>query len=882
VVPNPIPAEPAQRGRLKLTIRGAVQGVGFRPFIFRLANELQLQGWVNNSPQGVFIETEGSRPKLESFLLRLEKEKPERSFIQSLEASWLDPVGYSGFEIRQSETAGAKTALVLPDIATCPECVREIFDSANRRYRYPFTNCTNCGPRFSILEALPYDRAHTSMKKFVMCPQCQTEYEDPANRRFHAQPNACPVCGPHLQLWDRLGHPVSNPGDDSLRTAADAICRGKIVAVKGLGGFHLIVAAHDDAAVQRLRELKHREEKPFALMFPSLGAVKSVCEVSPFEERLLLSPESPIVLLHRLLATRHSPLATSVCPANPNLGVMLPYTPLHHLLLSLLDFPIVATSGNLSDEPICIDEREALDRLGGIADLFLVHNRPIVRHVDDSIVRMLAGRESVLRRARGYAPLPVQLKAANAAPDTPVLTQSILAVGAHLKNTIGLSVGSQAFISQHIGDLETDQAYSAFRKVIADFQTLYETRPDLIVADMHPDYLSTKVAQELSVASGVSPDVEGGVPPPGTRHSQFRGLTPPGKMPGSTAGETHAATLQGAFIGWEPLINFGSFLSVQHHFAHVLACMAENELELPLLGVSWDGTGYGLDHTIWGGEFFVVTHQSSKRVAHLRLFPLPGGEKAIKEPRRAALGLLYALLGDETFERKDLAPIAGFSTAELSSLKTMLARQLNSPLTSSIGRLFDAVSALVGLRQLTRFEGQAAMELEFALAGVETDDAYQVLSGEWRVASGEEGVASGEEEGPRKKGRGVSESDGIGSKRRPESESLLATRHSPLATALDWSPLLLAILEDLSRRVPVAEISARFHNALAESIVTVARHFKQERVILSGGCFQNRYLTERAIRRLRAEGFRPYWHQRIPPNDGGIALGQLAAAKLVR
>jgi hydrogenase maturation protein HypF len=856
---------------LKLTIRGAVQGVGFRPFIFRLANELQLQGWVNNSPQGVFIETEGPHTKLESFLLRLEKEKPERSFIQSLEAAWLDPIGYSGFEIRPSETAGAKTALVLPDIATCRECVREIFDPANRRYQYPFTNCTNCGPRFSIIEALPYDRANTSMKRFVMCPQCEAEYEDPANRRFHAQPNACPVCGPHLELWDRLGHLVSNAGHDSLQATAVAIRAGKIVAVKGLGGFHLIVTAHDDAVVQRLRGSKHREEKPFALMFPSLAAVKSVCEVSPFEERLLLSPESPIVLLHRL-TTRHSQLAPSVCPSNPNLGVMLPYTPLHHLLLSLLDFPVVATSGNLSDEPICIDEREALDRLGGIADLFLVHNRPILRHVDDSIVRLLAGRESVLRRARGYAPLPVQLKTWRRTADTPGQIQSILAVGAHLKNTIGLSVGSQAFISQHIGDLETDQAYSAFRKVIADFETLYESQPDLIVADMHPDYLSTRFAQELNVASGVSPDAEGGVPPPGTKHSQFRGLTPPGEMPGSTAGETPAAT--------QSLIKFDTYLSVQHHFAHVLACMAENELEPPVLGVSWDGTGYGLDHTIWGGEFFLVTHETSERVAHLRPFPLLGGEKAIKEPRRTAIGLLYALLGEKAFERKDLAPIASFSTTELSSLKTMLARQLNSPMTSSIGRLFDAISALVGLRQVVRFEGQAAMELEFALEDAETDDAYQGLSGEGRGARGEEAVESDEGRGARGTTKVASrESDSRNLAHIPSDS--LATRHSPLAISLDWSPLMRSILDDLSRRVPVAHISAKFHNALAESIVTVARHFQQERVALSGGCFQNRYLTERAIKRLRAEGFRPYWHQRIPPNDGGIALGQLAAGKLV-
>src|SRR5208282_6008836 len=401
------PAAP-DRLRLKLVVRGAVQGVGFRPFVFRLATGLRLGGWVNNSTQGVFIEVEGPRATLEKFLLRLEVEKPPRSFIQSLEASWLDPVGYTGFEIRESKTGGDKTALVLPDIATCPDCLREIFDPANRRYHYPFTNCTNCGPRFSIIESLPYDRANTSMKSFTMCPQCRAEYGDPRDRRFHAQPNACPVCGPHLELWNPAGEAIFG-GHQALRAAARAIRCGRIVAVKGLGGFHLVVAAHDEPAVRRLRERKHRQEKPFALMFPSPESVKTECEVSPLEERLLRSPEAPIVLLRK---TGHQPsaLGNSVAPHNPNLGVMLPCMPLHHLLLAELGFPVVATSGNRSDEPICTDEHEALERLRGIADIFLVHNRPIVRHVDDSIVRVMLDRELMLRRARGYAPLPIQLR----------------------------------------------------------------------------------------------------------------------------------------------------------------------------------------------------------------------------------------------------------------------------------------------------------------------------------------------------------------------------------------------------------------------------------------------------------------------------------------
>ena len=794
--------------RLKVTVRGAVQGVGFRPFVFRLAAGLGLTGWVNNSPQGVFIEAEGPRAALEQFRLRLETEKPPRSFIQSLEASWLDATGFKDFQIRASEPGGDRTALVLPDIATCPDCLREISDPKNRRHRYPFTNCTNCGPRFSIIEALPYDRVNTSMRSFTMCPQCQAEYDDPNDRRFHAQPNACPVCGPQIELWrgsvrentvEQLPRSQER-GHNALLAAAQAIREGKIVAVKGLGGFHLIVAAHDEPAVRRLRERKHREEKPFALMFPSPESVKTEGEVSPLEDRLLRSPEAPIVLLKKT-ANGKSQIANAVVPGNPNLGVMLPSNPLHHLLLAELGFPVVATSGNLSDEPICIDEHEALDRLRDIADIFLVHNRPIVRHVDDSIVRVMLDRELVLRRARGYAPLPIQLRSAecgvrkavreNARPAQIPNSKTILAVGAHLKNSIALSVGNQVFLSQHIGDLETEQAHAAFRHVIADFEKLYAAKPQIIAADLHPDYLSTKFADEFTGSAGSPRPVTAGA----------QGIAHPARI------------------------------GVQHHIAHILSCMAENEIEPPVMGVSWDGTGYGTDGTIWGGEFFLVTHESIKRVAHLRPFCLPGGGQAVKEPRRTALGLLHEIYGDTVFERKDLAPITAFSAAELDILKIMLARKLNAPMTSSAGRLFDAVASLVNLRQQIRFEGQAAMELEFALRGIETEAHYNLS---------------------------------------------LVTRH-PLPV-LDWSPMVEEILSDVKNGVPVAIISAKFHNTLVEEMVAVAKKSGQQCVMLSGGCFQNRYLTERAVRRLRAEGFRPYWHQRVPPNDGGIALGQVVAA----
>jgi len=775
-----VPAAP--KVRLRLTVRGAVQGVGFRPFVFRLAEELKLSGSVHNSPQGVFIEAEGARAALEKFLLRLAVEKPPRSFIQSLEPVWLDAVGLKQFEIRTSETSGDRSALVLPDIATCPDCLRDIFDPANRRFRYPFTNCTNCGPRFSIIKSLPYDRANTSMKKFAPCPACRTEYENPRDRRFHAQPNACPVCGPRLELWNAAGEKIFG-GNQALLAAAQLIRRGKIVAVKGVGGFHLLVDARNEAAVRRLREKKQREEKPFALMFPGISTVKFVCEVSALEERLLRSPEAPIVLLRRRRVLKilnfKFQIPENIAPKNPDLGVMLPSNPLHQLLLLELDFPVVATSANVSDEPICTDEHEALERLRGIADAFLVHNRPIVRHLDDSVVRVMLGREMVLRRARGYAPLPISIGGTSSTSPSclrlvELVPPTVLAVGAHLKNSVALAVGKNVFISQHIGDLETEAAHRAFRQVTADLPKLYGTKPEMIAADLHPDYLSTRFAQACG----------------------------------------------------KPVVG------VQHHVAHVLSCIAENEIPLPTLGVAWDGTGYGADGTIWGGEFFLVTDEKVERVAHLRPFRLPGGDKAVKEPRRAALGLLYELYGESVFEMEHLAPLREMPPVEMITLKGMLQRRFNSPLTSSVGRLFDVVASLSGVRQQMRFEGQAAMELEFAIDGFATDARYDLP---------------------------------------------LITHHSSLV--LDWSRMIPTILADVRGGVSVAEISAKFHNALAEAVVEIARQFGQPRVALSGGCFQNRYLTERTVTRLRAEKFQPYWHQRVPPNDGGIALGQIYAAR---
>ncbi|MEY2486412.1 MAG: hydrogenase maturation protein HypF [Verrucomicrobiota bacterium] len=756
------PTDPAKVERLKIAVRGAVQGVGFRPFVYRLAAELGLNGWVLNSGQGVLIEVEGLRNSLQIFLSRLGNEKPARAILQSLESSFLDAVGYTAFEIRDTNSRGAKTALILPDIATCEDCLREMLETANRRFRYPFTNCTNCGPRFSIIEALPYDRANTSMKKFVMCAECEQEYHDPLDRRFHAQPNACPRCGPQVQLWSETGAVLSER-DDALSQAADAVRAGKVLALKGLGGFQLIVDARSEQAVKRLRERKHRVEKPFAVMFPSLDGIREVCVVSVLEERLLLSPERPIVLLSALRSSR-SAIASSVAPGNPNLGVMLPYTPLHHLLLRDLDFPVVATSGNLSDEPMCIAEDEAIERLRGIADVFLVHNRPIVRHIDDSIARIICGRELLLRRARGYAPLPVTSPSAIRDPKSVTL-----AVGAHLKNTVALSIGQEMFVSQHIGDLGTEEAHSAFRKTISDLPHLYDVKPDMVVCDMHPDYLSTKYA------------AESGVP----------------------------------------------IRTVQHHAAHVAACMSENEIVAPALGVSWDGTGYGLDGTIWGGEFLLAHTSGLTRVAHMRQFKLPGGDAASREPRRSALGVLHEIFGNEIWEHRKL--LQSFEDKDLALLRQMLTKMVNAPLTSSVGRLFDAIASLVGLRDRANFEGQAAMELEFALHS-HVDEAYPfILQGD-----------------------------------------------SPIV--IDWQPAVFGVLSDMERGDPVGVISAKFHNMLVETIVAVARHIGERKIVLTGGCFQNRYLTERAVDRLLEEHFHPYWHQRIPPNDSGISLGQIVAA----
>ena len=750
--------------RIHIVIRGAVQGVGFRPFVYQLAHRLNLAGFVLNSPLGVIIEAEGEKSVLDQLVLSIEKDRPQQAVIQSMEFSFLDPAGYSEFEIRESRSNGKKSAFIMPDLAVCDNCLKELFDSHDRRYLYPFINCTHCGPRFSIVESLPYDRPNTSMKKFDMCDQCRREYENPANRRFHAQPTACPDCGPHAEVWDDKRNILASR-DASFTFIAEVIRDGRIIAFKGLGGYQLICRADDDAVLGRLRDRKQREEKPFALMCPDLKSIREICDLSALEERLLRSAESPIVLAKRKDIAAKSKVSDLVAPGNPYLGVMLPYTPAHHILMRELAFPIVATSGNLSEEPMAIDEDSALERLRGIADFFLVHDRPIVRHVDDSIVRVILGREMVMRRARGYAPLPV-----TASDSSDEHIGSILAVGGHLKNTIALSVDRHIFTSQHIGDLSTQEAYATFSKVVGDFRQLYETRTETVVCDKHPEYLSTKFAHTISE-------------------------------------QTYA---------------------VQHHEAHIAACRLENRVTGPALGVSWDGTGYGHDGTIWGGEFFISDETAFRHIAQFRNFRLPGGEKAVKEPRRCAIGVLYAIYGEKLFS--DHAELLGpFTSEEITLLQQMLSKHINAPVTSSAGRLFDAVASLIGVRHQTNFEGQSAMMLEFA--------ADSAISGifDYEIQEGEK-------------------------------------------LTFNWQPMIEEILTELRRRVPAAVLAAKFHNTLAEVICAIAKRLGEKKVIISGGCFQNAFLLERTVQRLASEHFKVYWHQRIPTNDGGIAVGQVAMA----
>jgi len=735
--------------RERLTVEGTVQGVGFRPFVYRLARELGLTGHVQNTPSGVIIEVEGRSHPLESFKKALQERKPPQARILKLDYKPLTIDSDREFTIRPSETGTEISALMLPDLAVCDDCLREMSDPADRRYRYPFINCTNCGPRFSIITALPYDRPNTTMVGFEMCAACRNEYNNPEDRRHHAQPIACPDCGPQLELRNTTGETEAHC-DKALIKAAQAVREGKILALKGLGGFHLICDARNKGAVNELRRRKHRPAKPFAVMYPSLQAIRQDCAVTPGEESLLTSAESPIVLLRRNDAPT---VAENIAPGNPNLGIMLPYTPLHHLLMCELDFPVIATSGNRVDEPICIDEIEALKTLHDIADIFLIHNRPIAGRCDDSITRFMRGQTTVLRRARGYAPLPVLVKHSFDVP--------VLAVGGQLKNSVALAVRDRVFLSPHIGDLNTPGACAAHVEAANLLCRLYKAKPENVVHDLHPDYRSTQLAE---------------------------------KHDGNVA--------------------------VQHHYAHALACMADNGIKPPCFAVTWDGTGHGADNTVWGGEFLKIKPSGFERMLHFLPFPLPGGDAAVLDPKRSALGMLYALEGTDAFNRD-----IGLLDEDAGPIKTALLKKINCPLTSSAGRIFDAVASLSRICTENKFEGQAAMALECA-ADPDMTSIY-----DFKIE------------------------DGI----------------------IDWRPMLRAILEDIDTGIEPGALSGKFHATLVAMIVAAAKIVDMKTVLLTGGCFQNALLLECAAEALEQSGFTALWHRQVPPNDGGLALGQIMA-----
>ncbi|MDZ7373748.1 MAG: carbamoyltransferase HypF [candidate division KSB1 bacterium] len=761
---------------VEITISGIVQGVGFRPFVYRLAREHGVRGRVRNTTLGVEIYAEAGDGTLETFVAELRRRHPPLAFVLDFRVRPAEVRGYADFQIEKSGPEETRTAMVPPDIATCEDCLQEVLDPADRRYRYPFANCTNCGPRFTITRDIPYDRANTSMSAFTMCDECRREYEDPLDRRFHAQPNACPACGPHLEVWDNLGYRLEGV-EDPILFVAEQLREGKIVAVKGLGGYHLAVDAENEMAVRRLRERKGREEKPFAIMVRDLEAASQLVELDAAACELLRSPRRPIVLLPR---RPDCPVAPSVAPHNAFLGIMLPYTPLHHLLLQEGFRALVMTSGNLSEEPICIANEEAVERLASLADLFLVHNRAILVRCDDSVIRWLPGGEFLpVRRARGFVPQPVVL---------PWPLRPVLAVGAELKNTVCLAAGTRATLSQHIGDLENLEALDFFQEAISHLRSILQIEPEVVAHDLHPDYLSTQWAEE-----------------------NFR----PERRVG-----------------------------VQHHHAHVASCLAENGREGPVLGLALDGAGYGPDGTVWGGEVLLASLRGYRRVARFFPVPMPGGARCVREPWRMALACLWAVDPDLAEERG--AEWLGVDPPHAGAVLASLRHSLNAPLTSSCGRLFDAVSALLGLRGRISYEGQAATELEMAM---------------YRNRSPAEALAVSVEPYP-----------------------YTVARNGDL-WELDWRPLFQAVVTDRVAGEDPSEISLRFHRtlvlALADLTLRVREEERVDTVALTGGCFQNVYLSASLSAALREAGFEVLVHRLVPPNDGGIALGQAVVAGLL-
>ena len=752
--------------RLRVSVRGVVQGVGFRPFVYQLAYKHNLKGWVNNTSEGVEIDVEGEQAGLNSFLTGLKELAPPRSSIDSIETCEQPLTGYETFEIIKSVYLEGKYQLVSPDIATCPACLEELFSPSDHRYHYPFTNCTNCGPRFTIIEDIPYDRPKTTMRDFTMCPQCQQEYDDPLNRRFHAQPNACPVCGPRLELLDSNGTPVLE--GDALPMTSQLLREGKIVAIKGLGGFLIACDATSDRAVELLRQRKKRPSKPLAVMLATIEEIRQHCHVSDAEEELLVYPASPIVLLS-WKAT--SSITAAVAPQLRYLGVMLPYTPMHHVLCRDAGIPLVMTSGNISEEPIAKDNDEALQRLWGIVDYYLIHNRGIYTRYDDSVAMVAGNKRQLIRRARGYAPYPVRL---------PVKMGQVLACGAELKNTFCLTRDGHAFLSQHIGDMENLDNLEHFAATIELYKRLFRIQPEIVAHDMHPEYLTTRYARDL--ASGDD------------------------KL---------------------------SIIPIQHHHAHIVSCMVDNGLQEPVIGVAFDGTGLGTDGRIWGGEFLLADYGKFDRLGHLMYLPLPGGDAATRRPYRIAISYLLSLLGEDALERP-LPFLNGVDSLEIDLIKKQIEKNINAPLTSSCGRLFDAVSALIGVRGVIDYEAQAAIELEMIADQSETSS-YPFS---------------------------ITERDGV--------------------ATVQLYELFSAVVSDLGRGVSQGRISARFHRTLAQVIGQMCRRLSARtginKVALSGGVFQNRLLLKLALASLEKAGLVAFTHCTVPANDGGISLGQAVIA----
>ncbi|MGO8718759.1 MAG: carbamoyltransferase HypF [Acidobacteriaceae bacterium] len=770
------------RTRKRISIRGVVQGVGFRPFVYNLAQSLELSGYILNSSSGVTVEIEGPHRAIEQFLHALRTSPPPLAQITEIATEELSLQYASDFTIRASQEQENAFSLISPDVATCDDCWREFGDPANRRYGYPFTNCTNCGPRYTIIQDIPYDRPKTTMAAFRMCALCQAEYDDPSNRRFHAQPNACPACGPSLVLVESRQHahnsrlPTASDFADvrnsclaTLQRVRDLLHAGRIVAIKGLGGFLLACDARNDSAVRLLRQRKRRSDKPFALMARDIGAVETFCVVTDADRAALESPRRPIVILQR---RPDSNLSRAIAPGNDSIGVMLPYTPLHYLLFSdspqqSSQFPaLVMTSGNLSEEPIVTANEEAWQRLETVADWFLFHNRDIYLRTDDSVVRTFHGRERVLRRSRGYVPQPVDLG---------IPLQEMLACGAELKHTFCLTKDHYAILSQHIGDLENYETLVFFQETLANLKKLFRVEPQAVAYDLHPNYRSSRFALALAIERKIG---------------------------------------------------------VQHHHAHIASCMAENRLQGKLIGVAFDGTGYGTDGTIWGGEFLIADLAGFERRAHLRTVPLPGGDAAVRQPWRMALSYLRDTFGTGPLPAT-LQFLQNIPEKQVAIVDAMVARRIRSIETSSSGRLFDAVAALVGLGSEVTFEGQAAIALESAaLAGVDERYSFHIEQSE------------------------------------------------PIQ--LDMRPMIEEIVRDLSLGKSAGCISARFHNTVSAAIIAMCQRLRRQeqltRVCLSGGVFQNMYLLKRTVQGLDKDGFQVFLHTLVPPNDGGISLGQAAIA----